>query len=233
MNELLFFITLLINFVCIIGSYWVFGKTGLYCWVTFATVLANIEVVKSVDVFGMALTLGNITYATTFLATDILSEKYGARDARKAVYIGFASMVMFTILTQIDLLYVPNENDFANEAMNTLFSLTPRLCLASMVGYLISNLLDTYVFEILRLKYKGLWVRNNFSTFISQFVDTLIFTGVAFVGVFPLEVLFELFVTTYLIKLLISVCDTPFLYLAVRGKNDSYEKGTGQTPMRN
>lgn len=214
MNEVLFFITLLLNFTGILAAYKFFGKTGLYCWVAFATVMANIEVVKSVDIFAMSLTLGNVIYGTTFLVTDILGEKYGAKDARRAVYVGFSAMVIFTVFTQINLLYIPNEADFASEAMSTLFSITPRLCIASMMAYLFSNLLDTYFFEKLRLKYKALWIRNNFSTLCSQFIDTVIFTTIAFVGIFPVKMVFELFVTTYLIKILISVCDTPFLYIA-------------------
>lgn len=221
MNEILFFITLLLNFSGILLAYKFFGKMGLYCWVAFATVMANIEVVKSVDIFAMSLTLGNVIYGTSFLVTDILGEMYGAKEARKAVYIGFSSMVIFTMFTQINLLYIPNEADFASEAMNTLFSITPRLCIASMIAYLVSNLLDTFFFDRLRSKYKALWIRNNGSTLCSQLIDTVIFTTIAFVGIFPMKVVLELFVTTYLIKVLISVCDTPFLYVAKKMRKDN------------
>ena len=61
----------------------------MYAWIALATVIANIEVVKCVDIFGMPLTLGNITYGSIFLATDILSEKYGIKSAKKGIFIGF------------------------------------------------------------------------------------------------------------------------------------------------
>ena len=214
MNEVLFFITLILNFSGILVAYKVFGKTGLYCWMVFATVLANIEVIKCVDIFSMSLTLGNVIYGTTFLVTDILGANYGIKDARKAVYLGFSAMVLFTIFTQVNLLYIPNAADFASPAMETLFALTPRICAASMAAYLIANMLDTYLFHA--LSRFPLWVRNNGSTMVSQLVDTAIFNFIAFWGVFELDVLVELFVTTYTIKLLIAACDTPFVYLAAK-----------------
>lgn len=212
MNEVLFFLTLVLNFTGILLAYWRFGKTGLYCWVVFATVLANIEVVKCVDIFGLSLTLGNVIYGTTFLATDILSQYHGAACARRAVYLGFGSMCLFTLFTQINLLYIPNAADFASPAMQTLFSLTPRICVGSMLAYITSNLLDTYIFQALHRF--PLWVKNNGSTLVSQAIDTLIFTTVAFWGVVDGSMLFELCLTTYMVKLLISVFDTPFVYLA-------------------
>lgn len=216
MNEILFFITLILNFSGILAAYKFFGKTGLYSWVAFATVMANIEVIKCVDIFGMSLTLGNVIYGTTFLVTDILGEKYSGKDARKAVYIGFASMLIFTLFTQINLLYVPNEEDFASDAMKTLFSLTPRLCLGSLTAYFISNVIDTFSFEFLKKRNTPLWVRNNLSTMTSQLVDTVIFTLIAFYGVFSNEMLIELMITTYVIKVVVAAFDTPFIYLAKR-----------------
>ena len=225
MNETLFFICIVLNFICVIFSYRFFGKTGVYAWIALATVIANIEVLKCVDIFGMPLTLGNITYGSIFLATDILSEQYGAAKAQKGVFLGFFSLLILTVFTQIDLLFVPNADDFANDAMVVLFSLTPRICLGSMVAYLISNSLDVFLYE----KFKNLlpsdkfmWFRNNTATMTAQFFDTIIFTFISFFGVFPLKTVLELCLTTYLIKMFIALLDTPFLYLAkylCKGKN--------------
>jgi uncharacterized integral membrane protein (TIGR00697 family) len=214
MNELLFFLTLCINFTCILLAFKLLGATGLYCWMVFGTVLANIEVVKCVDLFGLSLTLGNVIYGSLFLVTDILGAKYGIRAARKAVFLGFASMVAFTVFSQINLLFEPNSADFASPALEVIFSMTPRICAASLVAYLVSNLLDTWLFHALHNC--PLWVRNNISTGLSQLVDSCIFTAGAFWGVFEQGELVELFVTTYTIKLLVAVLDTPFLYLAVK-----------------
>ena len=150
MNEILFIVSILINFIGIIIAYKVFKKTGLFVWVAISTIIANIEATKCIDMFGISVTLGNVVYSTVFLATDILSEIYGGQEARKAVKIGFFSMLIFTLLTQIDLLFIPNEQDIVNDSMHTIFSFMPRFCFASVVTYVVSNTLDTYLYDIIK-----------------------------------------------------------------------------------
>ena len=226
MNELLFLATIIINFIGIIIAYKIFGKKGLFAWIAFATVSANIEVIKCVDVFGLSVTLGNVIYGTIFLATDILSEIYGGKEARKGVWIGFYAMIVFTIISQINLLYIPNENDFASEALKTIFGLTPRICFASLLTYIISNNLDTYIYAFIKNKLpsdKWLWLRNNGSTLMSQLLDSFLFTMIAFAGVFEFPELIELSLTTYAIKFIVALCDTPFLYIAKKIKGAKNE----------
>lgn len=221
MNEALFFITIIVNFAGVIFAYKFFGKMGVFAWIALATIVANVEVLKCVDIFGMALTLGNVTYGSIFLATDILNEKYGVEEAQKSVYLGFFALLMFTIITQIDLHYISNEADFVGEAMKTLFTITPRICFASMSAYFVSNMMDVYLYKFIRNilpSDKFLWVRNNGATCLSQLFDTAMFTYIGFAGVFSKEVVFQLFITTYLIKVFIAILDTPFLYLAKRIK---------------
>ena len=221
MNEALFFITIIVNFAGVIFAYKFFGKMGIFAWIALATIVANVEVLKCVDIFGMALTSGNVTYGSIFLATDILNEKYGVEEAQKSVYLGFFALLMFTIITQIDLHYISNEADFAGEAMKTLFTITPRICFASMSAYFVSNMMDVYLYKFIRNilpSDKFLWVRNNGATCLSQLFDTAMFTYIGFAGVFSKEVVFQLFITTYLIKVFIAILDTPFLYLAKRIK---------------
>lgn len=215
MNELLFFLTIVLNFCGILLAYKFFGKTGLFVWIGVATVIANIEVTKCVDMFGLSVTLGNVIYGTTFLATDILSEKYGGREARKGVLIGFFTTVVFTLISQVNLLFVPNSEDVVSEAMKTVFSFMPRICIASVIAYLISNVLDTFTYDFIRKHFPNqLWLRNNGSTMTSQLVDSFLFTIIAFAGVFEWLTIIELSLTTYAIKIIVAACDTPFLYIA-------------------
>ena len=219
MNELLFVVTLVVNFAGILLAYKFFGKAGLFVWIGFATVVANIEVAKCIDLFGLSLTLGNVTYGTIFLATDILSEKFGGKVARKGVLVGFFTMISFTLMTQLSLLFVPNAQDFVSESMKNIFSIMPRICVASMATYLISNMLDTYTFEFIKKKFpKHLWFRNNGSTLTSQLVDSFLFTFLAFAGIFGLMEMVELSLTTYAVKVVIAICDTPLLYVARKMK---------------
>lgn len=217
MNEALFFLSLFLNFVFVTLAYKFFDKTGVYAWITLATIIANIEVMKCVDIFGMPLTLGNITYGSIFLATDILSEKYGLKSARKGVFIGFFTLLVLTLITQIDILFIPNQDDFVQEAMKTLFTLTPRICFGSMIAYLVSNTLDIILYEMIKElspNNRFIWLRNNVATMTSQFVDTLIFTLISFWGIFSAQIVWQLCVTTYLVKIIIAILDTPFLYIA-------------------
>lgn len=213
MNELLFFISIIVSFCLALSFYKLFGKLGLFVWVAIVSVIANIEVVKCVDIFGMPVTLGNSLYCSISLAVDILNEKYGGREARKSAWIGFCVMFSFVILTQISLLFVPNSIDITSSSLEVVLSTTPRMCIASMSCFLISNILDTYVFGWLRKKCQFLWIRVNISTIISQLLDSTLFFIIAFSFVLPLREIFILSITTYVIKVIITMCNTPFIYL--------------------
>jgi uncharacterized integral membrane protein (TIGR00697 family) len=210
---------LAVNFVLILGVYRALGLLGLYIWIPMAVIIANIQVVKTVELFGLTATLGNIAYASSFLVTDILSENHGKAAARKAVWIGFFSIIAMTLFMNAALLYAPAESDFAQESLVTIFSLMPRIALASLAAYLISQTHDVWAYEFWRKRFpsdRALWIRNNASTMVSQALDTLVFVGVAFWGQFELGVLLEIFLTTYLMKWIVAALDTPFIYAAKR-----------------
>lgn len=220
-NELLFFVTMIVNFSGILIAYKLFGKKGLFAWIAIATVITNIEVIKCVDMFGMAVTLGNVIYGTTFLVTDILNEMYGVKAARKGVYLGFFAAIVFTVIMQINLMFIPNASDFASGSFETIFSLLPRITIASMVAYLTANLVDAQLYNLIRKMLpddKWLWVRNNGSTMIAQMLDTIIFGVIAFTGLYDPIIIIQLTITSYILKVFIAVCDTPFLYIAKKIK---------------
>lgn len=211
-NELLLFITLVVSFIGVIVFFRMWGKQGLFCWIAFASVLANIEVVKCVDIFGLSVTLGNVIYGSNFLATDIINDHWGGKESRRAVKIGFCILASFVILTQLSLAFIPNAEDYASPALLTIFKSAPQICLASLTAYLISNTLDTYTFDWIKRRTKHLWVRNNLSTITSQIVDSFVFTFLAFMGTFDFSTMVELSLTTIAIKALVAVLDTPFAY---------------------
>ena len=219
LNELLWLVEIPVNFLLILLAYRLFGKKGLFLWIPVSVIVANIQVVQALRLFGFSATLGNVSYAASFLVTDILSEKYGKQEARKAVIMGLFCLVAATILLQLTLLFRPlPDNAFAQEthaALGTIFGLLPRIALGSLTAYLISQLHDVWAYAFWRQRFpKHLWIRNNCSTMVSQLIDSVVFVLIAFAGVYPPGVLFEIFLTTYLLKFLVAAADTPFLYWA-------------------
>ncbi|RKX75949.1 MAG: VUT family protein [Spirochaetes bacterium] len=224
MNELLWFLMLLANFGAILLLYRMLGKTGLYLWVPIAIVVANIQVLKTISLFGVTTTLGNIVYATTFLVTDILSENYGKRHARYAVFIGFFSLIVVTILMNLALLFKPAPSDFAQEALNTIFGFMPRIVVASLSAYWLSQLHDVWAYHLWKRWFpetRFIWLRNNASTMVSQLIDTAVFTFMAYLGVFEFDVVIQILWTTYLMKWLVAAADTPLVYIAKRWQVES------------
>jgi queuosine precursor transporter len=220
----------LVNFVLFLLCYKWFGKAGLFTWIAAATILANLQVVKTIEMFGLVMTLGNVIYGTIYLATDLLNEKYGEKEAKKAVWFGFFTLVMTTIIMQLVLVFEPHESDFAQTHLEALFGLMPRLALGSLAAYLVSQYLDVKLFAKLREKFSRpdqLWIRNNGSTMVSQLIDTFIFCMIAFAGVFSWDVWLQIFFTTYVIKFVVSAASTPFIYIARGFKHPEEEQKPG------
>ena len=218
-NEMLGLGFAIVNMLFVLLMYKFFGRTGLFVWVGFATVLANIQVTKLIEIFGLTATLGNAIYGSIFLVTDILNEKYGKKEAKKAVWLGFISLLMMTVIMQMVLLFQPAADDFAQDSLSTIFGLIPRIALGSMIAYLVSQYTDVIIFSFLRKLFPSdgaFWIRNNGSTMLSQLLDTLIFTSIAFWGVYPTDVWLSVFISTYVLKFLVSILGTPFGYIAKR-----------------
>lgn len=215
-NELLFFGATILSFSMVLLFYRFFGKAGMWIWMAMATIIANIEVCKCVNMFGLATALGNVIYGSTFLTTDILSEFHGEKEAKKSIWIGFASMIAATLLFQVSLLFIPNQEDFASPALKTIFTLMPRFTISSIICFLISNRLDVFLFQWFGKHTKHLWIKNNAATGIAQFVDTVLYTFLAFTGVFSFKAMIEIIISAYIMKVIVAALDTPFLYAARR-----------------
>lgn len=219
MNEILWFAMLIACFFTVILAYRLFGKLGLYIWIAVSVILANIQVVKAIEIFSFTTTLGNILYASSFLATDILSENYGKKDARKGVFIGFFALIVMVLFMNAALWFRPAPDDFAQDALVTVFGMMPRIAGASMAAYLLSQLHDIWAYQFWKTKFpsdRAIWIRNNASTMVSQLIDTSVFTFAAFLGVFPLPIVLQIFVTTYIMKWIVAALDTPFIYWSKR-----------------
>lgn len=222
MNTIILAAEIAAVFSLLIVCYWLFGKTGVIAWCGIATVLANIITAKNADIGGMSVAIGTVMFASTFLATDILAENHGEKDARLAVYVGLFADIVLIISTQIALLYTPSSIDYADKAMKTLFSLNLRISLASMAMYVVANLTDVYLYSELKKRGGAMWLRNNVSTILCNCLENFGFIGLAFAGVYDFKTIMVIALSTSAVELVVALCDTPFLYVA-RNIKSGYE----------
>ena len=221
-NEILLIASIFVIYGIVIASFAIFKEKGLYLMTIIATIAANIEVLIVVDAFGMEMTLGNVLFASMFLVSDIASEIYGKKTAKTTVYLGIATSVIFMIISQSWLFYVPNANDFAMPGIKTIFSNTPRLMLAGLGVYVVCQLFDVWLYHKwwdFTTKHFGnskkfLWLRNNGSTLISQLVNTVLFNIAAFAGIHDAKTIVNIIISCYVIFVVTSLADTPFVYIA-------------------
>ena len=219
MNIVLGIISIIATFSIVVCMEKMFKKEGLYVWISIATIMANILVCKSIDILGLTASLGNVMFASIFLATDILSEKYDVKDSRKAVMLAIASQIIFRLATTLAVSYIPSETDLSHESMKTLFSINARVSISSIVMFGASNMLDIYLFEKLKKKFpKQLWLRNNVSTIISNCLENYFFVFFAFVGIYDYSTILSIATTTSILEIIIAICDTPFMYIAKKLK---------------
>lgn len=215
-NLILWLLFMIIDLSMVLIAYKLFGKIGLYATIVMSIIIANIQVLKLVNMLGFTVTLGNILYGSIFFSTDLLSEFHGKKAAKKAVWLGFFALIITTIYMQIALLFKPAAEDFIQPHLVGIFSFFPRIVLASLIAYLISQHHDIWAFHFWKKLTKGkhLWLRNNASTLVSQLIDSVIFSFIAFWGLFSFDVFLQILITTYVFKLFVAVIDTPFMYFA-------------------
>lgn len=169
--------------------------------------------------FRFELSVGILPYPITFLITDIISEIYGKKKANQVVIAGiFASIFSMGIILLANYTSAIDNSPIDNTLFTKVFGLSPIAVLASMLAYLFAQFIDIRIFHFWKRKTKGkhLWLRNNFSTFSSQFIDTLtVITLLCSFGVLPWSLFRTLLISGFLFKILIALLDTPILYFIV------------------
>ena len=173
-------------------------------------------------VFGIPLfelSVGILPYPITFLITDLISEIFGQKKANQVVVAGiFASFFSIGILLLADFVPAIQSTPIDNETFSQVFSLSPLAVLASMIAYLFAQFIDIKLYHYWKKVTQGkhLWLRNNFSTFASQFLDTFtVILLLCLFGVLPWDLFLGLVVSGFIFKVLVAAIDTPFLYLSV------------------
>lgn len=178
---------------------------------------------------GRGLSVAIVTFPFMFLITDIVGEVYGKKKAQKFVRVGLLSLVVL-LIWQLFSVWVPAaapnpwyETVF-NPAYPVIFSLSISFTIASILAFFFGQYVDVFTYHLIKKKHQGknMWIRNNISTILGQFIDTNIWVFIAFLpniltGTMQAVVLFTSIIIPYwLAKVVFAFVDTPILYLGVK-----------------
>ena len=175
-----------------------------------------------VEIFGAKLfeiSVGILPYPITFLITDLISEIYGKKRANQVVVAGiFASVFSLLIILVADSVPAISNSPVKDDMFSTVFGNSAIAVFASMTAYLFAQFIDIQIYHFWKRLTKGkhLWIRNNFSTWLSQFIDTfsIVFLLCSF-EILPWSSFKGLLISGFLFKVLVAALDTPLLYLGV------------------
>lgn len=208
MNEILFFLHTFI----VLGFVWGaarLGREALIASVALQAVLANFFVLKQVELFGFHVTCADVFAIGSIAALNFLQEAHGKEAAKKGVWISFFAMGFFACMSQIHLMYLPSSADAFHPAYQALLGVAPRLMIASLTSFFVTQRVDVALFHWLKKRFSRapLMVRSGISLFITQLLDTLLF---AYLGLYGLGFsLKEVVFVSFILKLLIIACAIP------------------------
>ena len=175
-----------------------------------------------IDIFDnklFELSVGILPYPITFLITDLISEIYGKKKAKDVVITGiFASFFSIILLLISDAVPAVEKSPINDEEFKKVFSVSSIAVFASMLAYLIAQLVDIRIYHFWKKLTKGklLWLRNNFSTFSSQFIDSCLVIGLlCFFDILSWDLFWGLVLSAIIFKVFVALIDTPFLYFFV------------------
>ncbi len=189
-------------------------------------IVSNIIAVKIIAIFGLILPAAVILFPVAYIIGDVLTEVYGYRRARQAIWIAFGCNLLAVVAIWIAGLLPPasswivgtfNGPEEATQAFRAILGFAPRLLLASFIAYLAGEFVNAFILAKMKILTQGryLWTRTIGSTLIGQGIDSLLFISIAFFGVLPSSILVSAILAQWLVKSAYEVLATPLTYLVV------------------
>lgn len=180
-------------------------------------IVSNIIAGKLLQIGDWVLPAGILAYPLTFLISDTIAEVYGRKTTTRIIWVGFATSLLMVLIIYMASIFPAAPFWENQEAFDLILGSVPRIVLASMVAYLVSQYHDVIAFHFWKNFTNGryLWLRNNASTMMSQAVDTVLFVTIAFAGTLDFSVIINMILTQYVVKILIAIVDTPLVYVLV------------------
>ncbi len=204
-----------------------------------ATLIAsNIVAVKLIDVSGLILTAAIVIFPLSYIIGDVLTEVYGYRQARRAIWLGFLGNLVVVVAIVIAGALPAAGFWKDQQAFDLILGQTPRILAASFAAFLVGEFTNSFVLAKLKIATAGryLWLRTIGSTLVGQGLDSAIFVAIAFAGVLPGDVLVGTMITQWLVKSGYEAAATPLTYLAVgflkrKDGVDAYDRDTRFNPF--
>lgn len=217
MNLLLFFAIAMVSLTLVLVAFR-HSLTALYVVLAVLYLITNMTAGKIAMVdfylFAIPASAAAPLYASIFLGTDMIAEHRGKRDAFRAVWFGFIAQISLVAIGFLIKAITAVGGSPISDSLDVLFGFAPRLVLGSVVAYLVAQHFDVWFYHKLKNTHgtRLLWLRNNASTILSQFIDSFLVFTIAFTGVIDnwVAVMFS----TYVMKVVVALFDTPFLYLS-------------------
>ena len=207
----------------------------------FVTVLLCANLIgasKVASLWGFTFGAGVLFFPVSYIFGDVLTEVYGYARARKVVWAGFAAQLFAAFMSWCVLSFPPAPGWPHQAAFETVFGGTPRIVGASLAAYFCGEFCNSYVLAKMKIFTSGrfLWMRTIGSTIIGEGVDSLIFYPIAFVGLWPRELVLQVLLSNYVLKVTWEIVMTPFTYRLVNllkraEHEDYYDRHTDFTPF--
>ena len=189
--------------------------TALLIGDTIGSKLFTVDIPFGFTTLHATLSVGAIWFPITFLLTDTINEFYGSAGARFVTFVGFfMAIVAFIFIYVARLIPAASFSPVKQDAFNNVLGNANRVFVASLIAYLVGQLVDITIFQAAKrlTQSRHIWLRSTGSTLISQLIDTVIVTLVAFYGQIPNDRLKQAAATSYVVKLLLAVGLTPVIY---------------------
>ena len=201
--------------------------------------ISNIASTKIVDIWRFTFDGGTILFPLSYIFGDILTEVYGYRQSRRAIWTGFLSALLMSLVLGLIGLIKPAEGWELQEAYMVILGQTPRIVAASLIAYFVGEFSNSYIMARMKVLTEGKWLaaRTIGSTIAGQGIDTIIFVFIAFFGVYSNSLLIAIIISNYIFKVLMEIVFTPLTYKVINGLKrvegvDHYDRGTNFNPFK-
>ena len=221
------------------GRRWLAPITAVFCTVL---VISNVSAIKPLSIPGLPFVLmdgGNLLFPISYIFGDVLVEVYGYAQSRRIIWLGFVLNVFAAATFSLVALLPPAPGWEMQEAFSAVLLQTPRVVLGSVVAFWCGSFLNAWVMAKMKVWTAGrhLWMRTIGSTIAGEFVDSLLFTALAFGGVWPLGLVGQVILWNFVLKTAYEVAATPLTYFIVRRlkraeRSDPFDVRTHFSPFR-